>query len=385
MSEIYDEREQSQTKHLILRAYLAELSFKTLLGGWPEFTFIDGFSGPWESRAEGFSDTSFGIALSTLNDVQRSIAKRTGKTPKIRLIFCEKNKSSFEKLAHHCKEAEPKTDLEIHCLNGDFEHLVPELIRLSPSGFRLTFVDPTGWRGYALDAISPLLQRRDDEVIVNFMYDFINRFVESDDPTIQQSLVPILGENIRTRIAANPSDRQDAIAGLFRENLKRAGGFKYTLTAPVSRPLADRPLFMMAYGTKSYKGLEAFRRVERKAMSSYAAIRARAKQKAEEDRTRQPFLFEANEAKAKREFKDGLELVRRDAREFLQEVIFARAQGRAFNQVAAAIMARFPLTEPDVKSLCVDLANAGFLEATWKERSARARGPNEQDDLQVRR
>ncbi|MEQ8404805.1 MAG: three-Cys-motif partner protein TcmP [Oceanicaulis sp.] len=385
MSGIYDEREQSQTKHLILKEYLAELALKTLLGGWTEFTFIDGFSGPWESRAEGFSDTSFGIALETLDSVQRLVEARKSELPRVRLVFCEKNRASFEKLSAHCSEAASKTKLEVHCLNGSFEELVPELLKLTPSGFRLTFVDPTGWSGYALNSISPLFRRREDEVIVNFMYDFINRFVESDDPAIQDSLVPILGENVRERISASPAGRQEAISGLFRENLRHSGGFRYTLTAPVSKPLADRPLFMLAYGTKSYSGLETFRKIERRAMSAYAAVRARAKEKAQEERSGQPSLFVTDDSEAKREFEEGLDLVRSDAAEFLREVVFARSPERSFKQVAAALMARLPLTKTDAKAICVELANGGFLEPTWKERSPRARGPNEDDKLRVRR
>lgn len=384
MDEIYDEREQTQTKHLVLKAYLSELAFKTLLGGWREFTFIDGFSGPWESRAEGFSDTSFGIALETLKEVSRVVTEKQGIQPKIRLVFCEKNKASFQKLADHCATVSRDCDLEIHCLNGDFQDLVPDLVALSPSGFRLTFVDPTGWSGYALDSISPLLQRRDDEVIVNFMYDFINRFAESDDPAIQQSLAPILGTNVRARISARPGGRQSAIASLFRENLKAAGDFKYTLTAPVSKPLADRPLFMLAYGTKSYAGLKAFRSIERKAMSAYAAVRARAKQKAEEGRTGQPSLFETDGEVAKREFEHGLELVRQDARNFITEVVLARSPSRAFVQVAAAVMARLPLTESDVKAICVELARADIIDASWKERSKSARGPSLDDQIRLK-
>jgi len=217
------------------------------------------------------------------------------------------------------------------------------------------------------------------------MYDFINRFAESDDPAIQQSLAPILGNNVRGRISAYPGDRQAAIASLFRENLKAAGNFKYTLTAPVSKPLADRPLFMLAYGTKSYAGLTTFRRIERKAMSSYAVVRERAKQRAEESRTGQPRLLEADEETAKREFEQGLYLVRQDARDFITEVVLARSPSRAFVQVSAAVMARFPLTEPDVKAICVELARAGLIDESWKKRSRRARGPNSDDQIRIAR
>ncbi|MEJ2434379.1 MAG: hypothetical protein P8Y53_14915, partial [Pseudolabrys sp.] len=57
----------------------------------------------------------------------------------------------------------------------------------------LVFIDPTGWTGYPLDKIRPLFGRTKCELLINFMYDFINRFAASEDPDIVESLAPILG------------------------------------------------------------------------------------------------------------------------------------------------------------------------------------------------
>ena len=71
----YIDREQTQAKHFILRGYLQELAFKVLRGR--DIAYVDGFSGPWESKTADFSDTSFMIAIGVLKDAQRIIHEQT--------------------------------------------------------------------------------------------------------------------------------------------------------------------------------------------------------------------------------------------------------------------------------------------------------------------
>lgn len=65
----YSGREQTKVKHFILKRYLQALAHKILT--FSEITYIDGFSGPWETRTENFSDTSFMIAIGVLRDAQK--------------------------------------------------------------------------------------------------------------------------------------------------------------------------------------------------------------------------------------------------------------------------------------------------------------------------
>jgi hypothetical protein len=72
----YVEREQTKAKHFILKHYLQALAFKVLT--FSDITYVDGFSGPWETKAEDFSDSSFKIAISVLRDAQKQILDKTG-------------------------------------------------------------------------------------------------------------------------------------------------------------------------------------------------------------------------------------------------------------------------------------------------------------------
>lgn len=74
----YQGREQTETKHFILRRYLEKLAYKVMFGGFPILAYVDGFSGPWETKATNHADSSFMIAISVLKAVQKQ-ARDAGK------------------------------------------------------------------------------------------------------------------------------------------------------------------------------------------------------------------------------------------------------------------------------------------------------------------
>jgi len=126
VSGAYSGREQTEAKHFILKRYLQALAFK-VLHGW-DITYIDGFSGPWESRTEDFSDTSFMIAIAVLKDAQKRILAETGRLRRIRCFFSENDQQIYGQLKkavapHH--NPSQAFEIETHC--GKFEDAVPQI------------------------------------------------------------------------------------------------------------------------------------------------------------------------------------------------------------------------------------------------------------------
>ena len=144
---LYDEREQTKAKHDLLRRYLERFAYK-ILHGYGAADFIDGFSGPWENKDRTrFRDTSFGIALETLNTAAANLAEQ-GKPARVRCIFNEKDTAAAKDLADFVERVRPEfPHVEIHALTGSFEDNAPRIDRLATHPFRLVFVDPTGWTG----------------------------------------------------------------------------------------------------------------------------------------------------------------------------------------------------------------------------------------------
>ena len=168
----YRDRKQSQVKHEILRRYLE--SFAHIIGfHWPSITYIDGFSGPWNSRSKDFTDTSFSIAL---NELRR--AKEIHQSLRIRCVFVEKNAQAYQLLESFCESI---NDVEIKTFRCEFEQAIPEIvafIKRDTDTFPFTLIDPTGYSGFAMKRISPLLRLLPGEVLINFMMEFIRRSIE---------------------------------------------------------------------------------------------------------------------------------------------------------------------------------------------------------------
>ena len=108
------------------------------------------------------------------------------------------------------------------------------------------------------DWYKPLFARDRCEVLINFMYDFINRFAHSADAEIIDSMAPILGgPGWMDRLDPN-LPRGLAVERLFRETLKSAGAFNFVVSTKIDKATAERPHFFIAYATKTVDGLKTF-------------------------------------------------------------------------------------------------------------------------------
>src|SRR5436190_13535370 len=182
----YVDREQTQAKHFILRGYLQELTFK-VLHGW-DIAYVDGFSGPWDSKADDFSDTSFMIAIGALKDAQDKVAAQTGVRRKVKCFFSEKDAKAYEQMsAAVAPFNRPAAGFEIKTFQGEFVDAVEEIRTFIGRSFPLIFIDPTGWTEYPFTKIAPLFAPSKCEALINFMYDHINRFLTHPDEKISAS------------------------------------------------------------------------------------------------------------------------------------------------------------------------------------------------------
>jgi hypothetical protein len=229
----------------------------------------------------------------------------------------------------------------------------------------LIFIDPTGWTGYPFQKIRTIFDSPKCEVLINFMYDFVNRFVASQDETIIASLDPILGgPGWRERLDKSlPLGL--AVEKLFRETLQRQGNFGYVISTKIDRSTADRPHFFLAYGTKSREGLKAFRQTEYDALKEHARKRASAREKKGEERTGMTSLFPGHEAEVQEATIDQIVTAQKASGSTQLIQIVAKDGALKFADVVVKLLQPFMLRETDVKDICVELAKAGRIERTW--------------------
>ena len=183
------------------------------------------------------------------------------------------------------------TDTQIETLNGEFEHSIPQVLKFVGKAFSLVFIDPTGSTGFGLKQITPILQHRPGEVLVNFMFDYINRFLDDPRPDIAASFAELFGGPGWETAVRSAVRREDAIVDLYKERMRAAGGFAHVTSTRILKPTHDRSYFYLVYGTRHFKGLVEFREVERKAVDEQERVRLAAKQENREARTGQTELF----------------------------------------------------------------------------------------------
>ncbi len=292
----YRGREQSLVKHTVLQKYLER--FAHIVGrSWNTITYVDGFSGPWNVQSDDLHDASFAIALEQLRIARDTIKKSTGRDLEIRCLFLETEVKAFEQLDAYAKA---QTDAEVRTLNASFEESVPtirEFIQARPqSNFPFIFIDPTGWTGFSMDLITPLLRLQPCEVLINFMTGHILRFADAKDEATRSSFDRLFGESsFRDGLKAMPSrHREDAIVFRYRERISAVGDFRHVPVTVVPHPEKDRSHFHLVYATRDLKGLTVFKESERKAVEVSKELRADAKRRKREKDSNQGELFGGN-------------------------------------------------------------------------------------------
>jgi three-Cys-motif partner protein len=368
MVDPYFQREQTRTKHFILKSYLEKLVYKLFQGGHRSLTYVDGFSGPWEAKTETFSDTSFMIAIDVLRTAHFKMLS-DGMSRTTKCFFVEKDPKSHALLAAAVQQFHsPENDFHIKTFNGEFESATSEIVEYVGTSFALVFIDPTGWTGYTYELIGSVLKHTPGEVLINFMYDFVNRAAAMDDPKTMASLDPILGgPGWKQRLMHDVPLGQE-IERTFREVLKRAGTFEYVLSTRIDKPTADRPHFFIAYGTRKSAGLKAFREVEASALKGHHQLRAKAKQTKRETRTGQNELF-SSDLISETSFEQLIEENSQAAQNWIIALLKERNTSIQFGVLVLKVLELFVLRETNVKDVCVQLANDGLIDNTWKPAS----------------
>jgi len=376
----YYGREQTKAKHFILKHYLQALAFKVLT--FSDITYVDGFSGPWETRTDDFSDASFMIAIDVLRDAQEKIFKSKGVRRRIRCFFSENNAVAFLQLKDAVLPFHmPAQQFEIKTYCGKFEDAVGEIQTFVGDSFPLIFIDPTGWTGYPFDKIKPLFARTKCEVLINFMYEFVNRFVQSDDEETITSFDPIFGGTGWRDRLDHSLPRGRAVEALFRETLKLVGRFDFVISTKIDKTTADRPHFFIIYATKSLEGLKAFRETEYDALRAHVKNRANAKERQREERSDTPDLFQGHHAVVEEALVD--EIVAEQKLEASVALMAALRLSKAtkFSQILASLLQVYMLRETNVKDICVELARRGNIENTW---GSGTRKPKQDDLIRIK-
>ena len=278
----YMGREQAFVKHTFLDKYLPALIGK-VCSQYDEFVYVDGFAGPWKSTAgENFDDTSFGIALNHMT-AQRLRYLGRGRDIKMRAFLVEKDENSFSQLQQAILRF-PK--IEVKPLNGLMENYAGIIASsISSAAFSFTLIDPKGFPD--IEAMMPLLKRQNAEALVNFMFDFANRFGGTDlIPKLEAWLSASGSNDWREKVkAVSGTEREQMYEELAVDALRATPGYAYAPVITVDKVLQNRPLYKLIFLSRHSEGLKVFRQSEEKALDAQATARSASKAKKRAEKT----------------------------------------------------------------------------------------------------
>lgn len=342
--EDYAEREQACVKHFVLEHYLQQLALK--VGGYQAGTtlnYIDGFSGPWQHASEELRDTSPHVAMSELLSAKRHLAKN-GKDFYVRGFFVESDPGAHVLLQELLEGFDGIDGVEVHC--SEFESKIADACRFATFGkkpFAFIFIDPTGWTGYPLQAIRPLLCVKRCEVLINFMTKDIVRFVDDESSTALPTFVALFGDASYREAwrGLEGLDREDKIVDTYCQRLREAGGFNHVGATIILNPQHDRTHYHLIYATRSLHGLVAFRETERRAFPQQHELRAEARQRRRVDSRGQAELFDAPLMETR--YMEGLRERYQDQAHVAVEARL-RGQGRVSFDELVGVALSFPMT-----------------------------------------
>jgi hypothetical protein len=141
-----------------------------------------------------------------------------------------------------------------------------------------------------------LIEPGNTEVLLNFMFQFANRFAGSQDrmPTLEGWLGGLSDEQGSWRkdfAELRGQDREAAITDRARQALRKMGGYIHAPALTVDETASERPLYKLIYLSRHPVGLRVFRDAHLKALEAQATYKSARKAEARRQKTGMDDLF----------------------------------------------------------------------------------------------
>jgi hypothetical protein len=207
----------------------------------------------------------------------------------MKALLVEKHPATFKAL-QAAIEAFP----EVECipLRGELEDQVARIQAEIPKrAFLFTLIDPKGFPD--VSRIMPLIERPHSEALVNFMFDFANRFAGTPlIPALERWLGSDGSADWRQEVdRLQGQDREDRMEQLAVEKLQEEAGYPYAPVISVDKATHNRTLYKLIFLTRHATGLRVFRDSERAALQAQAMSRGLTKAGARETKSGMADIF----------------------------------------------------------------------------------------------
>ena len=248
---VWDLEPHTAKKHDILRRYFD--AWLPIMASWNgRVVYIDGFAGPGKySMGE---DGSPILVLKAARDHTYPMKAE------LVCIFVEDDLQRYRHLKNVLDDLSPTLPGRIkwEAVHGRFdEHLTNALNVIEAQKKNLApafvFIDPFGFSHTPFKTVSKVLGNSRCEVLVNFMYEEVNRFISLEEHAENFDKLFGTPEWRSVRNLSGPSQRQRAIHDLYLKQLKTCARYVHSFEMLNKGNSTDYFLF---FATNNLKGLE---------------------------------------------------------------------------------------------------------------------------------
>ena len=294
----YLNREHALVKHKLFERYFK--SFIMILGNSrSNMAYIDAFAGPWLSSEEGYGDTSFGRAINAIESCSVSLAQQQNKMLRFRCLLIEAEESAFSELNNFANKANKPT-ATVEARNCKFEDCVEEISAwIKPGEKTFVLIDPKAYRGLISPRVlSPLLKNPDVEVLINYMWQFINLAIGHgrSNEKHDENLKDLYGSDYLYLSNLPPGEKEKALIRQYKKRLVEESGTHGEIRAraaafPVEYANREGTKYYLVYLTHNPRGLIAFGEASDKAIEDQKEIQLIVGQSKREAKTGVSDLF----------------------------------------------------------------------------------------------
>ncbi len=230
---------QTKMKHKIFEEYFDK--WVKILGSRYKLNYFDCFAGGGAYHEEG--EIYYGSPILATKAIQKNNKDAT-------IVVIDKEKKVLDNLEKVFKY-QNLSHMNIIYINEDYDKIINDLlddeINLNPTFF---FIDPFGY-SIKYSTLKRIMSIEKSEILLNFMYDSINRWLSVDSQTINMS--NLFGtEDWKKLVSLEGRDRESAIIDLFWDQLKKIA--KYVFPFPFEEPDKRRTKYYIIHLTNHLKG-----------------------------------------------------------------------------------------------------------------------------------
>ena len=241
----------TQAKHVILKKYLdAWLPIMTSWNG--RVLYIDGFAGP--GKYTGGEEGSPIIALKS------AIHHRAQLKAEVVFLFVEADKARYQHLDMIIARETLPQNFKTQTIHGKFDDTVTGLLnyleeqqkRIAPA---FVFVDPFGFSHTPFRLIQRIMSNPRCEVLITFMYEAINRFLDHLD--LPERYDELFGTNQWRSVIPekNPEIRRQRIHDIYKGQLEGPANITYVRSFQMLDS-GNRTEYFLFFGTNNLTGLK---------------------------------------------------------------------------------------------------------------------------------